>query len=70
MPPVRQVGVGLLVSLVVLLLVAGGAFAVGGPVSGLLGDLVGLPCLLGLLTRSGEVASAQPPGRTLLQAGQ
>src|SRR6266542_645202 len=69
-PPVQQVGVGLLVGLVVLLGLSGVAFAVGGTVSGLLGDLVGLLCLLGLLTRSGEVASAQPPGRTLLQAGQ
>src|SRR6266540_2943033 len=41
-PPVQQVGVGLLVGLVVLLGLSGVAFAVGGTVSGLLGDLVGL----------------------------
>jgi hypothetical protein len=68
--PVRQVGVGLLVRLVLLLLlVAGVAFAVGGTVSGLPGDLVCLLRLLVLLTRVRQVASAQPPGRTMLQAG-
>ncbi len=69
-PPVRQVGVGLLVGLVVLLGLPGGAFAVGGTVSGLLGDLVCLLGLLGLLTGSGEVAPPQPPGRTMLQRGE
>ena len=46
--------------LVLLLGLAGGAFG------RLPGDLVGLLCLLGLRTRAGEVAAAQPPGRTAL----
>lgn len=61
--------VGLLVGLVVLLLVARIPFAVGGTVGLLLGDLVGGLGLLGLLTGLGEVTSAQPPRRTMLQEG-
>jgi hypothetical protein len=55
----HQVRAGLAVRLVLLGL-AGGAFG------RLPGDLVGLLCLLGLRTRAGEVAAAQPPGRTAL----
>jgi hypothetical protein len=44
------------VGLVSLLLVARIAFAVGGTVGGLPGDLVGLLGLLVLLSRPGEVA--------------
>jgi hypothetical protein len=55
-PALHQVGVGLLVGLVPLLLVARIAFAVGGTVGGLPGDLVGLLGLLVLLSRPGEVA--------------
>jgi hypothetical protein len=58
------------VGLVLLLLVASLAFAVGGTVGRLLGDLVGLICLLGLLPGAGEVAPAQEPSRAMLQAGQ
>jgi hypothetical protein len=56
--PVHQVGVGLLVGLVLLLLVASGSFAVGG----LPGDLVGLLGLPRLLTHAGKVAPAAATG--------
>jgi hypothetical protein len=57
------------VGLVLLLLVAGGAFAVGGTIGGQPGDLIGRLGLLVLLTRAGEVAAAQEPRRAVLQAG-
>jgi len=57
------------VGLILLLLVACVAFAVGGTVGGLPGDLLGLLCLFGLLTRAGQVAPAEPPGRPMLQEG-
>lgn len=60
----HQVRVGLAVRLVLLLGLAGGAFG------RLPGDLVGLLCLLGLRTRADQVAAAQPPGRTALEAGE
>ncbi len=65
----QQLRVGLAVGLVLLLLVADVAFAVGGTVGLLAGDLACLLCLLVLLPRAGEVAPAEPPGRTVLQAG-
>src|SRR6266545_4916861 len=66
----QQLRVGFPVGLVLLLGLAGGAFAVGGTVGLLPGDLLGFLRLLGLLPHAGEVAASQPPGRTMLQAGE
>jgi hypothetical protein len=57
------------VGLVLLLGLAGVAFAVGGTVGLLLGDLVRRLGVLGLLTRAHKVAAAQPSDRTMLQGG-
>ncbi len=67
--PGEQVGFGLLVRLVLLLGLAGLAFAVGGTVGLLPGDLVRLLRLLVLLTHTTEVASSQEPRRAALQTG-
>src|SRR6266567_1300330 len=67
--PCSQLRMGLLVCLVLLLGLAGGAFAVGGTVGRLPGDLVRLLRLPGLLTRAGEVAPSQEPPGATLQAG-
>jgi hypothetical protein len=61
--------VGLPVRLMLLLELAGRAFAVGGPVSLLSGELVGLLRPLGLLTDAGQVAAAQEPGGAVLRQG-
>src|SRR5262245_2813971 len=66
----HQVRVGLPVGLVLLLGLAGGAFAVGGTVGLLPGDPVRRLRRLGLLTRTAEVATAQEPRRAMLQAGE
>jgi hypothetical protein len=64
-----HLGVGLLVGLVLLLLVTGVAFAVGGTVGGLPGDLVGLLGLLGLLACPCQVASPQQPPWAVFEGG-
>src|SRR6266702_5469149 len=58
----QQLRVGLAVGLVLLLLVADVAFAVGGTVGLLAGDLACLLCLLVLLPRAGEVAPCGATG--------
>jgi len=57
------------VGLVLLLGVAGLAFAVGGTVGGLPGDLLRFLSLLGLLSRRGEVASMEEPTGAMLEGG-
>jgi hypothetical protein len=67
--PLVQVGVGLLVGLTLPLGLAGVAFAVGGTVGGLPGDLVGLLGLIGLLSCPGQVASPQQSPWAVVEGG-